>query len=95
MNHSGFIDCIITVAAEYPMGIAREHASIVIMNLALVDENKVNIYIFRKPMIECAGALDIVAYLALLHGVCTGSWQRWNNRRVNNRCEESWQFMKV
>ncbi len=40
-NHPGLLDAIICVARDDPINEAREHASIVLMNLALEDSNKV------------------------------------------------------
>lgn len=40
-NHPGLLDAVICVARDDPINEAREHASIVLMNLALEDSNKV------------------------------------------------------
>lgn len=56
LTHPGLLDAVIIVAREDPMNEAREHAAIVLMNLALEDSNKVIcsfciIYIFTMQFI--------------------------------------------
>ncbi len=43
LNHPGLLEAVICVARDDPVNEAREHASIVLMNLALVDSNKVTL----------------------------------------------------
>jgi hypothetical protein len=42
LEHPGLLDAVIHVAQNDPIDDAREHASIVLMNLALADDNKVS-----------------------------------------------------
>ncbi len=48
LNHPGMLDAVVDVAENDDIPDAREHASMVVMNLALADENKVRRFVKRS-----------------------------------------------